>query len=135
LRKLRPSATPGDINPFLAASAELGWKMPLDVEKPLAEMTYMGGDDAAIHGTQVSVTASLLNTGHSVDEIVSLVLNATRAAAGDYGARWNWKREEKAIRSMCLTWIKKHPPDRCGWKCSAARLPTSRNRNALKPSR
>jgi hypothetical protein len=109
LRKLRPSATPGQINPYLAAAAELGYKTPLDVERRLSGMTYMGGDDAAIHGTQVSVTASMLNADKTVDEVVSLVLKSTRAAAGSYGERWNWKREEKAIRGMCATWLEKHP--------------------------
>jgi hypothetical protein len=110
LRRLRPATTSADSNPFLAAAAALGFKPPLDVEKRLCQMTYMGGNDAAIHGTQVSVTASLLNAGREIDEVVSLVLEATRAAAGDYGSRWNWKREETAIRGMCATWIKKHPP-------------------------
>jgi phage/plasmid-associated DNA primase len=112
LRKLRPSATQGEINPFLAAAAAMGFKAPIDVEKRLSEMTYMGGGDAAIHGTQVSVTASLLNAGREIEEIVSLVLGATKAAAGDYGTRWNWRREEKAIRGMCDTWIKKHPVEK-----------------------
>jgi prophage tail gpP-like protein len=58
LRKLRPATTSADSNLFLAAAAAIGFKPPLDVEKRLAEMTYMGGNDAAIHGTQVSVTAS-----------------------------------------------------------------------------
>jgi hypothetical protein len=110
LRKLRPAPTAGEINPFLAAAANTGFKTPLDVEKRLALMLYMGGEDASIHGTQVSVTASLLNAGNDVEEVVRLVLEATRLAAGDYGARWNWRREEKAIRGMCETWLKKHPP-------------------------
>jgi phage/plasmid-associated DNA primase len=109
LRKLRPSATSGEINPFLAAAKNLGYKPPLDVEKRLAAMMYMGGGDSAIHETQVVVTASMLNAGIELEEVVSLVLEATRGAAGDYGARWNWRREEKAIRGMCATWIKKHP--------------------------
>jgi P4 family phage/plasmid primase-like protien len=108
LRKVRP-AQDGESNPYLEAAKALGYKPPVDVEKRLAEMTYMGGDDAAIHGTQVSVTASLLNAGAEIDDVVSVVLAATKTAAGDYGSRWNWKREEKAIRGMCLSWIKKHP--------------------------
>ena len=34
---------------------------------------------------------------------------ATQAAAGDYWERWNKKREERNIRNMCETWLKKHP--------------------------
>ncbi|MCK1525684.1 MULTISPECIES: hypothetical protein [unclassified Bradyrhizobium] len=37
------------------------------------------------------------------------MLIATRAGAGEYGARWNWRREERKVRSMCTTWLKKHP--------------------------
>jgi RecA-family ATPase len=37
------------------------------------------------------------------------VLAATRAAAGHLGERWNWRREESAIRQMCETWLTKHP--------------------------
>jgi hypothetical protein len=111
LRKLRPAPTSGEIDPFTAAGELNGYKMPLDVEKRLRLMLYMGGDDACIHGTQVSVTASMLNAGTVVEDVVRLVLEATRLAAGDYGERWNWRREEKAIRGMCDTWLKKHPQE------------------------
>jgi putative DNA primase/helicase len=109
LRKLRPAQIAGETNPFLEAAKTLGYKPPIDVEKRLSLMIYMGGEDG-IHGTQLVVTASMLNAGVPIDEVVSLVLERTRAAAGDYGARWNWAREEKAIRGMCATWLKKHPP-------------------------
>jgi predicted P-loop ATPase len=109
LRKARP-AQDNETNPFSTAAAAMGFRPPIDVEKRLAAMTYMGGNETAIHGTQVSVTASLLNAGTAVEEVVGLVLKATVAAAGDYGARWNWRREECAIQGMCDTWIKKHPP-------------------------
>jgi hypothetical protein len=110
LRKLVPSPTADEINPFLAAAKDLGFKPPIDVEKRLAAMVFMGGGESAIHETQISVSASMLNAGISIDEVVSLVMEATRAAAGDYGKRWNWKREEKELRKACATWLKKHPP-------------------------
>ncbi len=69
-------------------------KPPVDVEKRLSAMGYMAGGDSSIHGTQLSVTASLLNSGTPIDEVVELVLKATQVAAGDYGKHWNWKREE-----------------------------------------
>jgi hypothetical protein len=119
LRNARPPPVAADINPFLTAAAEFGFKPPMDVEKRLAAMTYMGGGDSAIHGTQVSVTASLLNSGLAFDEVVALVLHATMAAAGDYGHRWNWQREESAIHKMCLSWIKKHPEVRKTKKAEA----------------
>ena len=37
------------------------------------------------------------------------MLAATQAAAGPFGARWNWQREERAVRAMCETWVTKHP--------------------------
>jgi hypothetical protein len=51
----------------------------------------------------------LLNRGTSIDEVVEVLLAATRAAAGSFGQRWNWQREERAIRGMCETWLAKHP--------------------------
>jgi hypothetical protein len=72
-------------------------------------MAYQGADDAAIHPTQVSVSAALLNRGHSIDEVTEILLEATHAAAGVFGQRWNWRREEAAIHKMCETWLEKHP--------------------------
>lgn len=111
LRKERPQQNPAD-NPFLAAAQRLGFKPPLDVEKRLAAMSYMAGGDASVHTTQLAVSASLLNAGHDVEEVVATLLEATRCAAGPYGARWNWRREEQALRKMCETWLKKQdaPP-------------------------
>jgi hypothetical protein len=108
LRKNRPAQVP-ETNPFLAAATMLGFKPPIDVEKRLAGMSYMAGGDAAIHSTQLSVSASLLNAGRAVDEVVEVILAATKGAAAGYGERWNWQREEKAIRGMCADWLKKHP--------------------------
>jgi hypothetical protein len=107
LRKDRPAEVTN--NPFLAHAKANGFKPSIDVEKRLAAMSYMAGGDAAIHGTQLSVSASLLNTGRSIDDTVELILAATKGAATGYGERWNWRREERAIRKMCTDWIKKHP--------------------------
>ena len=109
LRKLRPSPAEGEVNPYLAIAKVLGLKPPIDIQKRLAAMTYMGGDDSSIHETQIQVSASMLNAGIAIDDVVTTVLEATHAAAGDYGNRWNWKREEKEIRRACETWLAKHP--------------------------
>lgn len=110
LRKVRPAeARIDDSNPFLIAAKALGFKPSIDVEKRLAAMSYMAGGDAAVHATQLAVSASLLNAGSPSGEVVDILLSSTRAAAGDYGVRWNWKREEKALQKMCATWLKKHP--------------------------
>jgi phage/plasmid-associated DNA primase len=108
LRKLRP-AQHTKKNPFERIADSMDFKPPIDVEKRLAGMTYMGGGDSAIHGTQISVTASLLNKGVAIDEVVGLVLEATRVAAGEYNLRWDLKWEENKIRGMCTTWLEKHP--------------------------
>jgi len=97
-------------NPFLAAALALGFKPPVDVEARLRIMRYGGPGDSSIHSTQLSVSASLLNAGRPIDDVVELLLQATRAAAGELGTRWHWGREEKALRRMCETWLKKHPP-------------------------
>jgi P4 family phage/plasmid primase-like protien len=110
LRKERPRSQPSaEDNPFLKAAADLSFKPSIDVEKRLSLMMYMGGGDASIHSTQLAVSASLLNAGHEIEEVVDIIKAATQAAAGPYGANWNWRKEEKNIRTMCQTWRKKHP--------------------------
>jgi P4 family phage/plasmid primase-like protien len=96
-------------NPWLAVAERFGVKPAIDVEARLAAMTFRGAADTAIHPTQVSVSAALLNRGHSAEETVEILLAATRAAAGHFAERWNWQREERAIRHMCDSWLAKHP--------------------------
>jgi len=74
-------------------------------------MRHQGPGDSAIHPTQLSVSAALINRGTPVDEVVEILLAATRAAAGDAGRGWSWEREERELRRMCRTWIEKHPED------------------------
>jgi hypothetical protein len=96
-------------NPWLVVAERFGTKPPIDVEARLAAMRYQGVEDSGIHWTQVSVSAALLNRGTSIEEVIEILLAATRAAAGLFGAGWNWTREERAIRGMCETWLAKHP--------------------------
>lgn len=96
-------------NPFLAVAAKLGFKPSIEVEQRLAAMTYQGVDETSVHETQVVVTAALLGQGKPVEEIVDIVIEATRVAAGDYGARWNWARERRTIHGQCESWLRKHP--------------------------
>jgi hypothetical protein len=114
LRKVRPRAvTVGqaiDNDPHLAYAKEFGFKPPIDVAKRLDEMMFMAMGDASVHKTQLSVTASLMKRGEAIDDVVELVLAATKAAAGDYGKRWNWQYEKRSIRDMCETALKKYPP-------------------------
>ena len=70
-------------------------------------MEFQGAGETSIHQTQISVSAALLNQGVPLDKVVALLLNATRRAAGAVGASWNWKQEERELRKMCATWLKK----------------------------
>jgi hypothetical protein len=97
------------INPWLVVAERFGIKPPIDVEARLAAMRYQGAGDGGVHATQVSVSAALLNRGTPINEVVEVLLAATRAAAGSFGERWNWTREERAIRGMCETWLAKYP--------------------------
>jgi hypothetical protein len=116
LRKEREQAVPagkaaGDVDFFAEYARVNGIKTPINVEKRLEEMMFMGGGESSVHQTQLVVTAALLNRGMPVDDVVEIVLDATRRAAGAYGGRWNWRHEERKLRGMCESWIKKHPPE------------------------
>ena len=90
-------------NPYLAAASRLGFKPPLDVEKALAAMSYLGNGDTGIHQTQLRVSASLVAQGVDEDEIVTLLMATTMRAAGNHARTWNWRREERALRTMIAT--------------------------------
>jgi P4 family phage/plasmid primase-like protien len=88
-------------NPYLAIASELGFKPPVDVAQRLAQMTYMGVGNAGVHLTQLQVSASLIKQGVAQQEVIDLLLAASRCAAGEYGTRWNWAREQRNIEKMC----------------------------------
>lgn len=96
-------------NPWLAVAERLGFKPPIDVEQRLSAMDYQGVGETSIHQTQIQVSAALLSRGEPVEDVVEVLLAATRAAAGEMGARWNWTREERSILRMCEDWRRKHP--------------------------
>ena len=83
----------------LRGSAE--FRPPIDVRRAPCRHALSGEGDSSIHLTQLQVSASLLRAGRPVEEVVGIVLDATRAAAGAAGAHWRWAREETAIRRMC----------------------------------
>jgi hypothetical protein len=91
------------------SSYATGSTNPIDVETRLAAVRFQGAGDTSIHLTQIQVTAALLERGESIDHVVAKVLEATRPA-GD--PRWNWVKEERAIRQMCESWLRKHPRDK-----------------------
>ncbi|MGY4318998.1 hypothetical protein [Bradyrhizobium sp. JR3.5] len=102
-----PQTVSGEADFFAEYAKREGFKPRINVEQRLRNMMYMAGGENSIHVTQRSVTASLLNDGVDIDAVIERVLIATRAAAGEYGARWNWRREERKVRHMCETWVKK----------------------------
>ena len=87
------------IDPFAAYAKDLGIRLPKDIDALLASMTY-GGGDQGVHAIQLQVSASLAKKGVPVDDIVQMLLDATRGAAGMDGDRWNWAREEANLRRM-----------------------------------
>jgi hypothetical protein len=104
----KPNGQSAD-NPFEAFAREHAGEAPIDVEARLASMRHHGPGESSIHATQLQCSAAMLSRGVPVDEVVDTLLDATRAAAGEEGDRWNWDREERDIRDMCVAWITKHP--------------------------
>jgi putative DNA primase/helicase len=85
-----------------------GFDGPIDVQQRLDAMAYKGKDDTSVHNTQLAVSASLLNKGHSLDEVVGILLSATlEKFAHTIGRNWDWQKEARDIREMCETWIAK----------------------------
>ena len=94
-------------NPFLAVDVPGAGGAAVDIDARLAAMRFQGAGDTSVHQTQLAVSAAMLNRGHSVDDTVDAILQATRTASGNFGVLWNWKREEQNIRAMCASWGKK----------------------------
>jgi len=93
-------------NPYLDANIPAGGPA-VDVDARLANMRFQGEGDSSIHQTQLAVSAALLNRDAPIDEVVQILLDGTRKAAGAAGERWNWAREEKDMRRMCEAWARK----------------------------
>jgi phage/plasmid-associated DNA primase len=87
-------------DPYLAALKAIGFKPPIDVEQRLKQMTFQGIGELSIHDTQLRCSASLVRARVDDEQIVTMLMEATRAAAGIYAKSWNWKREEREIRRL-----------------------------------
>lgn len=98
----RPVET--DLNPFLAAAREHGWKPTLDVDGELARMA-----PGNIHLTCVRVSASLLMRGVSAADVVARLLGEIERVKAAAGERFNARREERKLAGMCRSWVAKHP--------------------------
>jgi hypothetical protein len=106
---LRKDASAKPDDPFIAQAKVMGFAPPIDQEARLRAMRWKGPGDQAVHQTQLQVTASLLEAGLGEDEVTERVLEATQAAT-EGRPDWNWDREERTVRGMCASWLKKHPP-------------------------
>jgi Protein of unknown function (DUF3631)/RepB DNA-primase from phage plasmid len=100
----RPKSGNGAGDPFTAYAGN--GAAPIDVEARLAQMRHGGAGDASVHRTQVQVSAALLERGEETEAVVANVLAATKLI-GDSG--WDWAKEERDVRAMCESWLKKHP--------------------------
>jgi hypothetical protein len=94
-------------NPFTRGADNQAFKPPINVEQRLRDMVVGGDGDAGVHATQLSVTASLMARNVDEDEIVRTVLKATQELPNTGG--WDWAREERTIREMCVDFLKKYP--------------------------
>ena len=72
----------------------------LDVKAAIAAMVH-----GNIHDTQLRVSASMLNHGHTVEEVVAALLAPSRAAYP--GKVWNDGRELRKIEGMCMSFMRK----------------------------
>ena len=84
---------------------------PVNVEERLADIQHEGPGDSGVHLTELSVTASLLRTGMSVQAAVLTVLEEMqRSMANDHRvAMWDWAAEKLLIERKCYSFVQKHP--------------------------
>jgi P4 family phage/plasmid primase-like protien len=86
-------------DPFTAYARSVGYEPALDIDAELSAMSHGASGVNSIHQTQLRVSMSMIARGYEDDEIVARVLAATENAA-PRDQRWNWGREEAAIRKM-----------------------------------
>jgi DNA polymerase I-like protein with 3'-5' exonuclease and polymerase domains len=127
------SGTPTD-DPWESVAAAQTFKPPIDVEARLAAMAFQGPGDSGVHQTQLQVTASLLNYGTPLEDVVNFVLEATQTAVGDAGQNWDWQHEEHELRGMCKTWLEKHPEIGTGEDAAEGMYEDSGGTSTTKPA-
>jgi RecA-family ATPase len=81
---------------------------PVDTGARLAAMQFQGPGETGIHLTQLSVAASELRHGTPFDEVVELVLQATRDCVNSEPS-WDWSQEKTDIARMCVDFVNKNP--------------------------
>ena len=99
-------------DPFDSFADHLGNWETIDVEERLAAMEYGSKDkNRKIHPTQLSVTASLISRGASLEDAAAIVLEATHRCMKNHPEynKWDWAKEESDIKAMCGDWVVKRP--------------------------
>lgn len=104
IERKEPRVPDADLNPFLAAAREHGWKPTLDIEGELSRMV-----PGNIHHTCVRVSASLLMRGENAEDVVVRLLGEIERVKLAAGLRFNTRREERKLADMCRSWVAKHP--------------------------
>jgi hypothetical protein len=76
-------------------------------EERRADLHYPGN----IHSYEVSATASLISSGVTVEDAVSIVFDDVKAFidANPPQRPWNWDKERRRIARMAFSWVNKHP--------------------------
>jgi hypothetical protein len=97
-------------NPFLVFAAAHAGAEPLDVDRALADMVYLGpGGGGNAHNTLLRCTAALLSRGEDRETVVARALTALQAAAERSNIALDLERERRTIEEMCQSWADKHP--------------------------
>jgi putative DNA primase/helicase len=94
-------------NPWTEFGKRFSFNVGIDVEQRLAAMSYEAEGANGVNVTQRDVSSSMVSRGADDETIVARILEATYRAAGIYGPKWNWKREERKIRILISDWRKK----------------------------
>lgn len=119
-----------ETDPFVTYAREAGYEPAIDIDAELSAMSHGSSGLNAVHPTQLRVSASMIGRGYEDEEIVSRILAATEAAA-PRDAKWNWGREEQAIRRMVATGRSKGYGEKAKDKPAPAAIPRAVGNTAL----
>jgi hypothetical protein len=97
-------------NPFLVFAAQYAGEEPLDVDRMLADMVYLGpGGGGNAHDTLLRCTAAMLTRGESLETTTARALSALQAAAERSGVGLDLVQARRTVEEMCQSWLAKHP--------------------------
>jgi hypothetical protein len=99
-------------NPFLAFATKHTSEVPLDVERMLAEIIYLGpGGGGNAHDTLLRCTAALIRRGVPIDAVVAKGLEALQEAAARSGAGLDPVQARRTVEEMARSAAEKFPPE------------------------